>query len=110
MLLKRLIRLNREYNKVIPEARGQAQGMISQAQGYAADRTNRAYGDVAKFNALLVEYKKAPEATMKRLYLESLMEILPQAGSKIVVDPTVPNLIPMVNQIGKESQQVQTNK
>lgn len=100
----------REYNKVIPEARGQAQGMISQAQGYAADRTNRAYGDVAKFNALLVEYKKAPEATRKRLYLESLMEILPQAGSKIVVDPTVPNLIPMVNQIGKESQQVQTNK
>ena len=65
---------------------------------------------MAKFNALLVEYKKAPEATRKRLYLESLMEILPQAGSKIVVDPTVPNLIPMVNQIGKESQQVQTNK
>ncbi|MBO4796583.1 MAG: FtsH protease activity modulator HflK [Verrucomicrobia bacterium] len=92
----------REYNKVIPEAKGQAQGMIKQAEGYAADRTNRAYGDVAKFNALLAEYKKAPEVTRNRLYLEAMETILPQAGKKLVVDSSVPNLIPLVNDTAAE--------
>ena len=92
----------REYNKVIPEAKGQAQGMIKQAEGYAADRTNRAYGDVAKFNALLAEYKKAPEVTRNRLYLEAMETILPQAGKKLVVDSSVPNLIPLVNDTSAE--------
>ena len=90
----------REYNKVIPEARGQAQGMISEAEGYAANRTNRAYGDVEKFNALLAEYKQAPTMTRTRLYLESMEEVLSQAGSKIIVDPSDTNLIPMVNSTG----------
>lgn len=90
----------REYNKVIPEAKGQAQRVVNEAEGYSADRTNRAYGDVARFNALLKEYKRAPEVTRTRLYLEAMMEILPQANSKIIVDPAVPNLIPMVNSLG----------
>lgn len=96
----------REYNKVIPEAKGQAQGMISQAGGYAADRTNRAYGDVAKFNALLAEYKLAPAVTRTRLYLESMEKILSQAGTKIIVDPSVPNLIPMMNPSGITGKEV----
>lgn len=92
----------REYNKVIPEAKGQAQRVVNEAEGYSADRTNRAYGDVARFNALLKEYKRAPEVTRTRLYLEAMMEILPQANSKIIVDPAVPNLIPMVNSLGQK--------
>ena len=53
-----------------------------------------------KFNALLAEYKQAPTMTRTRLYLESMEEVLSQAGSKIIVDPSVPNLIPMVNSTG----------
>ncbi len=87
----------REYNKVIPEAKGQAQRIVNEASGYAADRTNRAYGDVDRFNALLAEYKRAPEVTRKRLYLEKMEEILPQAGAKTIVDPAIPNIIPMLN-------------
>lgn len=99
----------REYNKVIPEAKGQAQRIISEAEGYATDRTNRALGDVERFNALLQEYKQAPEATRLRLYLESMEKVLPQTGSKIIVDPSVPNLIPMVNG-NKTAEQTKVNK
>ena len=49
------------------------------------------------FNALLAEYKKAPEVTRNRLYLEAMETILPQAGKMLVVDSSVPNLIPLVN-------------
>ena len=86
-----------EYNKIIPRAEGEARQTIEQAEGYALNRVNRAQGDVARFNALYGEYRKAPEVTRTRIYLETLGNILPAAGQKIVVDKNLENVIPLLN-------------
>jgi modulator of FtsH protease HflK len=94
---ERINTAQREYNQVVPRARGQAQQAVEQAQGYALDRVNRAKGDVARFNALYEEYKKAPEVTRKRIYLETLGRVLPKAGKKVVVDESVKGVLPLLN-------------
>ncbi len=88
---------NGEYNKAIPRARGEADREIRAAEGYAKKRINEALGDVAAFNALLVEFNKAPEVTRQRLYLETLGEILATVRKKIVIDEDVKGLLPMLN-------------
>lgn len=85
-----------EYNKVIPRARGQAQETIQKAEGYATKRVNNAQGDVARFNELYSEYVKAPEVTKRRLYLETLTEVLPQLGNKVIVDEDGENVFPLL--------------
>ncbi|HMB51969.1 MAG TPA: FtsH protease activity modulator HflK, partial [Thermoanaerobaculia bacterium] len=87
----------RQYNDEIPRARGQAEQAISQAEGYALERVNRAEGEAARFNALFTEYQRAPEVTRKRFYLETMADILPKAGRKIVVDDEVGGLVPLLN-------------
>lgn len=86
-----------EYNRVIPRARGEAQQTIEEAQGYAINRVNRAKGEAARFEALYAEYRQAPEVTRRRIYLETLAEVLPQAGRKIVVDEAVRGVLPLLN-------------
>ncbi|TDU73102.1 membrane protease subunit HflK [Prosthecobacter fusiformis] len=88
---------NGEYNRVIPEARGKAEQSISQAEGYATQRVNQAQGDASRFTALLTEYQKAPEVTKKRIYLETLTEVLPSIPGKIIVDDRVPQFLPMMH-------------
>lgn len=87
---------NGEYNRVIPEARGKAEQSVSQAEGYATERTNRAEGDATRFIALLTEYQKAPEVTRKRIYLETLSELLPTVPGKVIVDDQVPQFLPLM--------------
>ncbi len=85
-----------EYNKVIPRARGQAQETIQKAEGYATQRVNNAQGEVARFNALYEEYIRAPEVTKRRLYLETLQEVLPKLGDKIITSENGTNMIPLL--------------
>ena len=85
-----------EYNKVIPRARGQAQETIQKAEGYATRRVNRAEGEVARFNALYEEYIQAPEVTKRRIYLETMQEILPKLGDKIITSEDGTNMIPLL--------------
>jgi len=85
-----------EYNKVIPRANGQAQETVQRAEGYALDRINRARGDSARFNDLYVEYLKAPEVTKQRIYLETLEDILPKIGNKIVTDNEGNSVLPLL--------------
>lgn len=85
-----------DYNKVIPRARGEAQETIQQAEGYALDRVNRARGDSARFNDLYSEYVKAPEVTKRRIYLETLEEILPLISNKIVTDQQGNGVLPLL--------------
>lgn len=63
-----------EYNKVIPKAKGQAEETIQRAEGYATERVNNALGEATRFNALYLEYIKAPEVTKRRIYLETMEE------------------------------------
>ncbi|MBZ0089189.1 MAG: FtsH protease activity modulator HflK [Thermoanaerobaculia bacterium] len=93
---ERINTAQREYNQVIPRARGEAQQTVEQSEGYALDRVNRSEGDAARFIALYDEFRKAPEVTRKRLYLETLAKVLPKAGKKVVVDQDVKGLLPLL--------------
>lgn len=84
------------YNKVIPRARGEAEETIQKAQGYATQRVNNAEGEVARFNALYFEYMKAPEVTKRRIYLETLEEVIPKLGDKIITSEDGNNMIPLL--------------
>jgi len=94
---------NGEYNRFVPRARGQAQEKISNAEGYAIRRVNEAEGDVARFNALLGEYVKAPEVTRQRLYLETMAEVLPGLSQKIILDNEASRLLPLLQLNPQES-------
>jgi len=85
-----------EYNKVIPKARGQAQETIQKAEGYATERVNNALGEVARFNSLYAEYIKAPEVTKRRIYLETMGEVIPKLGNKIIADDDGNNILPLL--------------
>jgi membrane protease subunit HflK len=86
-----------EYNKVIPRARGEAQQTIQEAEGYALNRVNTARGDSARFVALYDEYRKAPDVTRKRIYLETMNRILPQVSNKVVIDGDLKSILPLLN-------------
>jgi len=88
---------NGEYNKAIPRARGEASQAISAAEGYAKKRINEAEGDVAAFNAQFAEYLKAPAVTRRRLYLETMAEVLPQVRGKIILDENATGIVPLLN-------------
>ena len=90
-----------EYNKAIPAAKGDAERVIRAAEGYELDRINRAQGDASRFLSLYEEYKKAPEVTRRRLYLEAIGEVLPGMGDKYIVDSDQKNLLPFLNLAGK---------
>lgn len=66
-------------NDRLPKARGEAQALIEKAEGEKKSRILNAEGDVAKFNAVYVEYAKSPAVTGNRLTLETLEKVLPKA-------------------------------
>jgi len=84
-----------QYNKVIPEARGKAQQVIAEAEAYGVDRVNRALGDASNFTQVLVEYRKAPSVTRKRLYLESMEQVFGDVENLIIVDSQIQGLLPL---------------
>ncbi len=85
-----------EYNKVIPKARGQAKETVQKAEGYAMERVNTALGETARFNALYDEYRKAPDVTRQRIYLETMGKILPKLGNKVITDEKGNNVLPLL--------------
>jgi membrane protease subunit HflK len=88
---------NGQYNQVIPKAKGLADQRISGAEGFAVQRINEAEGDVARFKELLIQYDKAPAITKQRLYLETMNDVLPQLGSKIIIDEDAKQFLPLLN-------------
>lgn len=72
-------------NRVLAEARGEAAQMLEESEGYRARVVNGAQGEASRFNAVLEEYIKAPEVTRKRLYLETMEEVL-GGLNKIILD------------------------
>jgi modulator of FtsH protease HflK len=87
---------NGEYNKVVPRAKGDAERLIAEAHGYAQKRVNEAEGDAALFNAVFAQYRKAPEVTRQRIYLETMTEVLPKTGRKIIVDDKGQQVLPLL--------------
>lgn len=85
-----------EYNKVIPRASGEAQQTILEAEGYALNRVNRAQGESARFRAVQEAYRRAPEVTRRRLYLETMERILPALGGKLFLDTDARGILPLL--------------
>ena len=72
-------------NDVIPKARGTASRLLAEAAGYKLKIESEAKGNASRFEQILVQYKKAPEVTRQRLFLEAQEQIL-SSVSKVVVD------------------------
>lgn len=72
-------------NKVLGQARGDAAQILEEAEGYRARVVNEAEGEASRFSAVLAEYRKAPEVTRKRLYLETMEEVLGRVN-KVILD------------------------
>lgn len=87
----------RDYNKVIPLAEGEKDQRIREADGYRLKRINEAEGDVARFTALLTEYSKAPQVTRRRIYIETMQDVLPGISSKIIIDEQARSILPLLN-------------
>jgi len=86
-----------DYNKRIPRAKGEAEQMIAEAQGYALKRVNQALGDVALFKQVYREYRNAPNVTRRRLYLETMNEILPRIKEIYIVDEKQKAILPLLD-------------
>jgi len=86
----------RDFNSQVPQAEGEAEKKISIAEGYATKRMNEAQGDTGRFNALLAEYSKAADVTRRRLYLETMNEILPTLQNKVILDDKASSVLPFL--------------
>jgi membrane protease subunit HflK len=72
-------------NQVTAGARGEAAQILEEAEAYRAKVVNEAEGEASRFSAVLTEYQKAPEVTRKRLYLETMEEVLGDID-KVIID------------------------
>ncbi len=83
---EKLINQSQGYrNDILPKAKGEAAQMINQAKAYAQARVNRAQGEANRFLAMLKEYNQAKDIITKRLYIETMEEILPEV-EKVIID------------------------
>jgi membrane protease subunit HflK len=85
-----------ELNKAIPRARGEAEQAIRAAEGYAIERVNRARGEAERFASVHAEYRRNPDIMRRRLYLETLAEVLPRAGQKVILDEAAKGMTPIL--------------
>ena len=85
-----------DYNQAVPKAQGEAKKLISEAEGYATKRVNEATGDANRFNAIWQEYQNAKDVTRRRLYLETMSEILPKVSEIYVIDGQSNSPIPIL--------------
>ncbi len=72
-------------NKIVPEARGAAARVLQQAEGYKQQVTAQATGEAARFISVYEEYRKAPDVTRRRIYLETMQDVL-GGMNKVIMD------------------------
>jgi membrane protease subunit HflK len=93
---ERLINVAMGEYSIVGKLEGEAEQKVRAAEGYASKRVNEAEGDVARFNAMLIQYLKAPEVTKRRIYLETMEEVLPQVKNKIILDDSANQVLPLL--------------
>lgn len=87
----------KDYNKIIPAARGKADETIAKAKAYKVNLVNRAKGDAKRFMSFYEEYKKAPAITKNRLYYEKLQDVLKNAKELFIIDNDVKGVVPFLS-------------
>ncbi len=85
-----------QFNREVPKARGQAKSTVEEAEGYKVERINKARGETNRFLALLTEYKKAPEVTRRRIYIETMEQVLPKLDETFIMDKTNSGVLPLL--------------
>ncbi len=91
-----IFKAREQYNREVPRASGEAKQIIQEAEGYAAERINKAHGESNRFLAILAEYRKAPTVTRQRMYLETMEEILPKIEEIYIMDEKGGGLLPLL--------------
>ena len=91
-----ILQAREQYNREVPMARGVARSRILEAEGYAVERVNRAQGEAVRFLALLEEYRKSPDVTRQRLYLETMEEIFPRLEEIYIMDGNGAGALPLL--------------
>ena len=84
----------RYRNRVLGEARGRAAQIIEQAKAYKAKVVAEAQGEAARFEQVLEEYRKAPEVTRRRIYIETLEKVMGKANKFIMQEGKGPSVVP----------------
>jgi membrane protease subunit HflK len=95
----------RERNKIIPEARGQARQLIEEALAYKEEVIARAKGEADRFTAVYNEYKNAKEVTKQRIYLETMEDVLADMQKIVVEGKGITPYLPLqgLNKAGTET-------
>ncbi len=95
-------------NDIIPRARGEAERMVAEAQGFRDGQVARARGEAGRFTAVLAAYSQAQDVTVRRIYLETMEEIL-RRNNMVLVDDRLQGLVPFLpldgNRNGAQGQQ-----
>lgn len=84
-------------NKVIPAAMGKKEQTIREAEGYKIKRINEATGDTKAFLAVWSEYEKAKDVTRRRLYLETMVKVIPKCEEIYIIDKDQKGILPILN-------------
>ena len=92
-------------NRVLAQARGEAAQALETAEAYRAQVVNGATGEASRFGAILNEYRKAPEVTRKRMYLETMEEVLGGVDKVIIDENGGSGVVPYLplNELRKEA-------
>jgi membrane protease subunit HflK len=69
---------------------------VLEAEGYGLNRVNRAQGESARFRSIEEAYRKAPDVTRRRLYLETMERVVPRMGGKLFLDPAARGIVPLL--------------
>ncbi len=85
------------YNQKIPKAIGEARQTITQAEGYATEKVNRAEGEIKRFLDILAEYRKSPEVTRRRMYLDSIETLMGRIDHLYVIDENQKGILPFLD-------------
>lgn len=80
-------------NEIIPQARGEGQRMIQEAEGFRESTVARARGEAARFVSVLTAYQTARDVTVRRIYMETMEEIL-RRNPKLVIDDRLQGVVP----------------
>jgi len=93
----KLINQSQGYrNDIIPKAQGEAAQTVNQAQGYAEARIKRSQGEANRFVQTLTEYRKGKEVIRKRIYIETMEEVLASVDKYIIDEKGSGGVLPLL--------------
>ena len=81
-------------NRIVPEAKGEAERILQAAQGYRDQVIAEAKGEADRFISVYEQYKKAPEVTRKRIFIDTMEKVLGDTDKVIIDGKTGPGVVP----------------